>query len=194
MDEPRLATAADLDPMVEVLADAFFEDPLFGWFFPDPVTRPGLTERMFSFLGAHLFVPLGQCAAFGDAAAAFWQPPGEGVDDAFWAEHGAGFAAVLDGHMEKLGAIGVAMEEHHPTDPCWYLGMLGVRSGAQGRGLGGRLLEFTLERVDEAGEAAYLEASTPRNRSLYERNGFEVIGEISVDDSPTLWAMWRPPR
>lgn len=48
--------------------------------------------------------------------------------------------------------------------------------------------------VDALGDAAYLEATSPDNRRLYERHGFEVTGEIVVPDGPTLWAMWRDPQ
>ena len=41
---------------------------------------------------------------------------------------------------------------------------------------------------------AYLEATTPRNRSLYERLGFEQIGTIQVGSSPPIFPMTRKPR
>jgi hypothetical protein len=49
-----------------------------------------------------------------------------------------------------------------------------------------------LARADRDGLPAYLEASAPRNRALYERHGFEVVGEIQAGDSPPLWPMLRP--
>jgi hypothetical protein len=52
-----------------------------------------------------------------------------------------------------------------------------------------------LDRVDELGEAAFLESSKERNVPLYARFGFEVVDEIpSVAGSPTIWRMWREPR
>jgi hypothetical protein len=43
------------------------------------------------------------------------------------------------------------------------------------------------------GSPAYLEATSRRNRALYERHGFVTIGELTVADCPPLYAMWRPP-
>ncbi len=41
---------------------------------------------------------------------------------------------------------------------------------------------------------AYLEATSPRSRALYERHGFEVTAELrATADSPPMWAMWREP-
>ncbi len=42
---------------------------------------------------------------------------------------------------------------------------------------------------------AYHEATTLRNRALYERHGYVNQGEIALPDGgPTLWRMWRDPR
>lgn len=40
---------------------------------------------------------------------------------------------------------------------------------------------------------AYLEATSPLNRRLYERHGFEVTGEIQLPNGPAMWPMWREP-
>jgi hypothetical protein len=51
-----------------------------------------------------------------------------------------------------------------------------------------------LDKVDEAGEAAYLESSNIRNVPLYQRHGFEVVEEIQLlGDGPQMWRMWREP-
>jgi hypothetical protein len=50
-----------------------------------------------------------------------------------------------------------------------------------------------LDRADREGSPAYLEATSRRNRALYERHGFVTIGELTVADCPPLYAMWRPP-
>jgi hypothetical protein len=52
-----------------------------------------------------------------------------------------------------------------------------------------------LERCDRKQLPAYLEASSPRNRALYERHGFNVVEEIRMaKSSPPMWRMWREPR
>ena len=47
---------------------------------------------------------------------------------------------------------------------------------------------------DETGVPAYLEATSPNNRRLYERHGFEVTGVLQYGSSPPMWPMWRRPR
>ena len=45
--------------------------------------------------------------------------------------------------------------------------------------------------IDAKGERAYLEASSERNRALYERHGFEMIGKVQIQDSPPAFPMIR---
>lgn len=51
-----------------------------------------------------------------------------------------------------------------------------------------------LDMCDRDGVPAYLEASSERNKALYLRHGFEVVGEIKLPDGPRMWPMWRSPR
>jgi predicted N-acetyltransferase YhbS len=87
------------------------------------------------------------------------------------------------------------IEGKHPSRPGhFYLAIVGVEPGSQGRGLGSRLMFPILSEADAGGVAAYLEASTPRSRLLYERHGFEVAEEIRLPRrGPAIWRMWREP-
>jgi ribosomal protein S18 acetylase RimI-like enzyme len=87
------------------------------------------------------------------------------------------------------------MEGRHPRKPPhWYLAMMGVDPQWQGRGIGSKLMRPALETLDAEGTPAYLEASTPRSRALYERHGFVVTGEFNLPSGgPPLWQMWREP-
>jgi GNAT superfamily N-acetyltransferase len=84
------------------------------------------------------------------------------------------------------------LEVHHPTTTHWYLPFIGVDLVAQGRGIGTAMLRRGLARCDTDGSLAYLEASSPHNRRLYERHGFEAVAELRVADPPPLWPMVRP--
>jgi ribosomal protein S18 acetylase RimI-like enzyme len=86
------------------------------------------------------------------------------------------------------------MEKYHPTEPHWYLPLIGVDPSQQGNGVGSALMKHALEIVDRDHMPAYLESSNPKNVSLYERHGFEVIGEIQVGSSPTMRPMFRSAR
>ncbi len=70
------------------------------------------------------------------------------------------------------------MEEFHLAEPHWYLPLIAADPARQGQGLGTALMEAAIARIDADGRPAYLESSNPRNIPLYERFGFERIGEI----------------
>jgi ribosomal protein S18 acetylase RimI-like enzyme len=151
--ELRPATPDDVDDMALVLADAFHDDPVFTWMFPDPATRPRRLEAMFTLIGRHLYVGQGECLV-GQHAASYWEPPGAPDSAELWGDHAEELVTAMEGEVERLGALGAAMAAFHPDEPCWYLAVLGVRSSAQGRGLGGALLARKLEQIDAAGVAS----------------------------------------
>ena len=120
-------------------------------------------------------------------AAALWVPPGvdavavelERPDDEA-ESFGAALDEICGADAARMFAISSLLEEHHPHDPVWYLNFVGVEPAGQGRGLGSALLEHVLTIADREQASAYLDATTPRNRALYERHGFAVTGELVV--------------
>ena len=85
------------------------------------------------------------------------------------------------------------LDNFHPTEPHWFLPFIGVDVTKQGRGYGSALLRHALERCDRDQLPAYLDATSPRNKPLYERHGFEEVGVIQAGNSPPMWAMLRDP-
>ena len=86
------------------------------------------------------------------------------------------------------------MADYHPQEPCWYLPLIAADPAHTGQGLGAALMRHALAKVDADGLPAYLESSNPRNISLYQRYGFEVMGEIQAGSSPVMTPMIRPAR
>ncbi len=194
--ETRVATAAELPAAVEVLARAFYADPVWSWAFPDPERRLeqhravwGLVAKAaLSYESAWLS---GECAAV-----ALWIPPGEPELRPEDEERLEGLLAELlgDGAARVLETF-ERFEAAHPTaEPHYYLSLLGTDPDQRGRGLGMGLLAATLERIDAEGAAAFLESSNPVNTPRYERLGFAVCGEFELPDGgPSVTQMWRDP-
>lgn len=89
--------------------------------------------------------------------------------------------------------LGVAVEQLHPYGPHWSLEALGVRPEYQRSGLGTRLIEPVLERIDAEGLDCYLETSDPANVEYYRRFGFQVEKHLHlIPDGPPHVAMRRP--
>jgi ribosomal protein S18 acetylase RimI-like enzyme len=185
----------DHEPAVATLSAAFHLDPVFQWIYPDATHRRAAVPHFFSVL-VEQFASRHQVRTTPDVdGVALWLPPGEELLPEATAEPvidelvaGAGPAA------DRLMEAFTVLDAHHPHEPHWYLGFLGVQPALQGMGLGASLLEATLVGVDTAREAAYLEATSAENRRLYERHGFEVVRELPLPGGPSLFAMWRAPK
>lgn len=194
---PSRASRSDRSGVAAALSGAFLDDPVFEWIFPDRATRvpllPPLFEAFAEAFARHdeTHVVATQSAVTG---AAMWSPPGvEPVhpEDERALEERLG--PVLGEHAGRWNACLELFGAAHPSEPAWFLLFVGVHPDHQGRGLGSVLLRDVLARADAAGEAAYLEATSERNRALYERHGFRSVGELTLPDGPTAFAMWREP-
>ena len=123
---------------------------------------------------------------------ALWLAPGVASDDE--AMGALAVEAIPEAEQDEVFAFMGQMAEFHPQEPHWYLPLIGVDTTKQSRGYGSALLVHALARCDQDGLPAYLEASSPRNKSLYERHGFEEIGVIQAGSSPPMWPMLRRSR
>ena len=135
----------------------------------------------------------------GLAAVALWLP-GDRADPSFWNELRLGglsiLAALGPGTVVRLMTVSGAMARIHEQlipVPHAYLWALGVVPSHQGQGLGGRLLQAGLRRLDDEQTAAYLETHEPRNVPLYERSGFAVSDVRRVHGGLKQWSMIRAP-
>ncbi|WP_369133951.1 GNAT family N-acetyltransferase [Modestobacter sp. I12A-02662] len=190
----RRARPEDAAAVSAVLAAAFTDDPVFRWLVPDDELRPTTNRRVFDLL-VDVLAPHDDAwtTADGVRGAALWVPYGhEAMSEDVGESFGARMTELFAPHGDRLGQLMAAMEAVHPAEPHEYLWFLGVAPADQGRGIGGGLLGAVLERADRAGHAAYLEATSLRNRALYERYGFVAAEPIAAPGGPPLWPMWRP--
>jgi ribosomal protein S18 acetylase RimI-like enzyme len=190
----RPATTDDLQPLKTMLAQAFFDDPIFSWLIPEDSKRLAGLHRYFGIEMRHYVLPHGRVWTTADlVGAALTLPPG--------AWRAPPHATLLEGrafgiHLSRAARIGAAMEWNHtrrPREPHYYVRDIGVHPDKQGNGLGGALMRPTLERCDREGVSAYIEASSERSAALYERLGFRHIKELHVGSCPPLWLMIRSP-
>ena len=82
--------------------------------------------------------------------------------------------------MDQWGRVNFELGQLHPDSPHWYLAVLGIEPGLQGRGLGGRLLA-ELDRVVATRPAPiYLESDREQSVQFYRARGFEDRDERLV--------------
>src|SRR6476660_5542946 len=191
-EQRTVSPTTEEDHAIATITMAFTNDPVSRW----------------AFRAANLFLtyfpPLAKAfggAAFANGTAdsiddcggvALWLPPGVASDDETMGSITA--EAVPADEQEEVFGFLDKMGEYHPTEPHWYLPLIGVDVTKQGRGYGSMLLRHGLERCDRDGLPAYLEATSPLNKPLYERQGFAELGVIQAGSSPPMGPMHRRPR
>ncbi len=192
----RRASAADRATVAATVSAAFFDDPVTRWLLPDVQQRREVIEPMFG-LYADAYLPHGETYLTADGnGAAVWLPPGAQLltpeqEVAF----GTALAELAGPAIERFAQLEETFAKYHPGEPLYYCQFLATVPAFQGRGIGSAFLRDVLQRADAEGMPAYHEATTPRNRALYERHGYVNVGEFNLpDDGPPLWRMWREPR
>lgn len=175
----RRAADAERPTALDVLVEAFMDDPVVRWLFP---VRDERGPHLAAFHGPLVYA--GETYLVDGDAAAVWLTVAEGRSPYEGAPETGG---------TRLRALGEALAERHPREAHLYLPCMGVVAARQGAGLGSALLRHRLAHAD--GLPAYLEASSSRSRALYLRHGFTDHGRpVQVADSPPLWPMWRAPE
>jgi GNAT superfamily N-acetyltransferase len=182
--------------MAGVLARAFHEDPAFTWVLRADARRMKILEQGFELFLSRIWMEQEETYTTpATVAVAVWERPDEWkIAVARQLRMLPAMVKVFGRHLPRVLRALTVLEGKHPSEPHYYLAFVGVEPEWQGRGLGSAVLEPILERCDRDGMPAFLEASTPRNRVLYERHGFAVMEEFTLGKgAPPQWRMWRAP-
>jgi len=190
----RTATVADLDAIVSTFTSAFLHDPVWGPVFPDERRRAGQAAVMWRvYAGSALRYPWTLVTPGVEAAAVFIPPGGVELTEEEAGGLEGRLAAVTDAATARaITVVGEQFEAAHPTEPFFYLTILGTHADHRGKGLGMGLLADGLARIDALGAPVYLESTNPANNRRYESVGFEARDEIVTPGGQVVTTMWRP--
>ncbi len=201
------AVGGELDAIASTLSAAFAADPVQQWLFEPAADPDAARGRFFRFFVGEYFAlghtyrirgaDDGAGGVASIAGAALWAPPDRDIlhgdrVDAFLAVVTADLGEQTIPRLTEL----VRASEARPTEPHFYLGILGVDPARQGEGLGAVLVEGVLEACDRGGFVAHLESSNPRNLGFYERLGFVATDSFRCGSAsgPLMTIMSRSPR
>ncbi len=204
MPPGKLVTLEERDARAaaKVLARAFHDNPVARHALrgEGPVERTHKLERMYWWL-------VKACCRFGEpeavsldgaiaASALVYAPGAYPLSVRGWLFAGIGALGIGPIYTWRYAKVDAFMHEHHPKSRHYYLFMLGTEPERQGQGLGRVLLDSLGDRADAAKTDIYLETDVAANVKLYERFGYEVIGEGEVKpfDRLKMWLMLRKPR
>lgn len=192
----HVAKDSEIPRVVEILADSFYSDPTWSWAFPDPELRLAQLTRWWDLYlqGARvqddtvwISENLESASVWFPPNASEFTPEQETLVEPLFIE------LVGEEQAARIMQLMQGFEEMRPSDaPHYYLSLLGTHANHRGRGIGFSLLADNLAWVDSKKMPAYLEASNPANVALYQRYGFEQVGEFTITRGPTLTTMWRP--
>jgi ribosomal protein S18 acetylase RimI-like enzyme len=195
MITPIIKTAAstlDEASIVDVLVRANWEDPAARWVWPDSQQFLTHFPSFVRAFGGKAFAHGSAYYVDGYTGAALWLPPDVHPDE-------NALIALLERTVSEqiqkdFFPVFEQMGRYHPSEPHWYLPLMGVDPSQQGKGFGSALLQHTLMQFDRDNKLAYLESSNPRNIPLYKRHGFELLGSIQIGTSPSIAPMLRRPK
>ena len=188
----KTATELDINAVIDALKLAFVSDPVARWFWPDSPTYLSNFFRFAIAFGGKAFDQKSAYYVGNYSGAALWLP--HGVDPDFDT-----MMAIMQTTSSKESQsdgpeVFEKMSSFHPNEPHWYLPILGVDPLYHGKGFGTALMEHATAILDKENTLAYLESSNERNISLYKRHGFELLGTIQANTSPSIFPMIRKPK
>jgi ribosomal protein S18 acetylase RimI-like enzyme len=182
----------------DILTRAFMDDPMHCVIIPDHDER----RRLFYYLWDALIVYSFRYGVVHTTemieGVAIWLTPGN-TSMSFWRLVRTGFKIPLammrfrHNSRKRFMTLLNAVEKNHNRliqRPHWYLTAIGVDPDHQGQGIGGRLLDTTIDMADRDNTPLYIETETERNVSFYMKHGFNVIDECAyLDGSVKIWYM-----
>ena len=195
MQQPLVheATIEDKKKVLSTACLAFGSDPFMRWIMPE---GQRYLDNYQELVDIYCFEKsLQESTTFiteSFAGAAIWLPPGVFGDErkiSSWVSEN-----VPEQRLETLEKVLEELDKYHPkTNCCWYLALLAVDPAFQRIGLGSIMMKHVNRLLDNNGSQGYLESSNAKNIALYQRHGFEVMGEIKVGDCPVVIPMLREP-
>lgn len=198
--EYQQLTLTDLEPMAQVLAKSFEEDPLVAFILPNQKTRVGTVAKFFRAMGR---INIQNNLAFGVSnpleGVAVWNFPGKPGISATTRDLLTFMPLLLSSY--PFGAYRAravfrqieAMHKKYASEPHFYLDNLGVLPSARGKGLSSKLIRPFLDVADAQKVIVYTDTVTRSNVPLYEHFGFECVEESHIPNvGITVFALRRP--
>lgn len=190
----RVVHSSDAARLSLLLSQAFYDDPVYQWFFPEGLKRTQKCRRLFNVFLNDL---LPQRTVFTTSAlegAALWIPPQNIRQN--WSrqiKYNLQILSILGASILRGLKWQLFVESKHPDYPHWYLFLLGIAPEHQGQGIGSQLLQPMLKRCDAENLPIYLDTGNSKNVPFYQHRGFEIVNQIELTQSLTVYQMIRTP-
>lgn len=183
----------------ELLSRAFYDDPLFSSFIPDPLQRKKKLHYLLETI-VQYSVTYGEVYATSPnfEGVSVWLPS-DRVDMTLWRGLRSGGLSIII-HLGVRSTINqlndsdfiCSVHKRHIDSPHWYLYLLGVDPALRGQGYASKLVKPVLVRTERKGMACWLDNTNENNLPLYQHYGFRVIEEYEIPRTGVkIWGMLK---
>ncbi|MFI1913813.1 hypothetical protein [Nocardia sp. NPDC020380] len=177
-----------MTPEASVLAEAFMDDPLMAYFWPEPERR-----RLALPLFWHSRVEARRRAGIVDTASdsggvttvLLWERPGHAVPIA----KPYSLIRALGSAAPRALAASRRIASLRPATPHLYLAVGAALPRARGKGV---TAELVRARIDGNNIDVFMVATNPTSAAMAEHAGFHRTQEMVLGNGATLWGMLRP--
>jgi ribosomal protein S18 acetylase RimI-like enzyme len=194
-------TKSDIKKVIETLVQAFLDDHLLGYFFPEPKNRLRVLPKFFNYRVKNGLID-GRIFASSENI--------EGVVILTQSEYkpfswlrairtgGIGLYRTAGSEilrkMLEVESFAVTKRNECISEPHWYLGSLAVHPDYQGKGLASRLIRPVLEMCSSQNKLCVLETQGEGLVQMYKHYGFDVVDSFTLPiASLTHWVMAKQP-
>ncbi|TFG28208.1 MAG: N-acetyltransferase [Promethearchaeota archaeon] len=190
---------ANINLAGKVCTKAYFEDPLFCWFFPELSKRSKYLSVLFN-------VGFRYCQNYGEVYAtssniegvASWLPYNKSkISFAQMIRFGF-LPLILKAGIKNLKKMNLydkfcqKMHKEHANFSHYYLYNIAVDPEYQGKGYASKLIRPMLARFDEQNLPCYLETQIEKNVSIYQHFDFDVLEKALIPEANlNSWSMLR---
>ncbi|URA11153.1 GNAT family N-acetyltransferase [Thermospira aquatica] len=171
-----------VDEAAQLIARAFFHDPLYRFFFPCERKRIRKIQALYRFILREHIRHVWMSSEILEGVVIWEEPYDHGLDIGLW--------AVKEGFcfFKTLGVVGLVRvvafavvsffwRRKFLREEDFCLTVIAVDPSCQGKGIGKKMLFCLLTEADKNEASVYLETQNPSNVGLYERFGFVVVGK-----------------
>jgi hypothetical protein len=197
METIRKATKADKAQVLEILVEAFWNDPHINWFSGKGPKKAQRIKAMMSHAFEGALARGDVYLTENEQAVAIWR---NSVNTgfsliSFWENlkflYHFGFKKV-----KAITALEHSVKQRYPKDqPYYYLFIIGTSRSGRGKGLSSQLMNSMLEEADRKGIPTYLETANVDNLPIYRKKGFQPYGlmEVAGEDPISVHFLKRSP-
>lgn len=191
MYQIKKVTELDLDH-VEILMNAFFEDPFYSYVFPDIEKRKKQMQWWMETMiknclryGQMFSLGPGFLLIFGPDRP--WYSTFNLIRCGLWKSI---FMMSVREIMRLLEISNVWEKWHHSIkDHHFYIFVIGVKPDEQGNGYGKGLMQWIIDKAKNEQLFCYLETMTNENVSFYKNLGFDIFKQGHTKDNRNYWSM-----